>query len=202
MSRIRRGWALTKKSWSLLRSHPGLLRFPLYGAAASILATLVVVGPGPVPDRRQQHRPRRGPAGGRPLPAHAGRALLQRRPRGRGRHDLPRAGGVGGRRPGRLPRALRRDRRLGGRLNRGGIVLSLLEDQGGIAGAIFGRVLDIGWSLITFLAVPVIALEGTGPFETLKRSASLFRDRWGQQVTGNLAIGGAVRCSGCSPGSP
>ena len=28
---------------------------------------------------------------------------------------------------------------------------------------IVGRVLAIGWSLITFLAVPVIALEGTGP---------------------------------------
>jgi len=82
-----------------------------------------------------------------------------------------------------------------------GILLSLLEDQGGIAGAIFGRMLQIGWSLITFLAVPVIALEGTGPFETLKRSASLFRDRWGQQVTGNIAIGGAVFLLGFLPGA-
>ena len=82
-----------------------------------------------------------------------------------------------------------------------GILLSLLEDQGGIAGAIFGRLLAIGWSLITFLAVPVIALEGTGPIETLKRSASLFRDRWGQQVTGNLAIGSAVFLLGFLPGA-
>jgi hypothetical protein len=82
-----------------------------------------------------------------------------------------------------------------------GVLLSLLENQGGIAGAIFGRLLAIGWSLITFLAVPVIALEGTGPFETLKRSASLFRDRWGQQVTGNLAIGGAVGLLGVLPGA-
>ena len=54
--------------------------------------------------------------------------------------------------------------------------------------------------MITFLAVPVIALEGTGPLDTLKRSASLFRDRWGQQVTGNLAIGGAVALLGVLPG--
>ena len=45
-----------------------------------------------------------------------------------------------------------------------GLVLSALENQGAIVGQIVGRLLAIGWSLITFLAVPVIALEGTGPF--------------------------------------
>ena len=80
-----------------------------------------------------------------------------------------------------------------------GLVLSALENQGGIVGQIFGRLLAVGWSLITFLAAPVIALEGTGPFETLKRSASLFRSRWGQQITGNIAIGGAVFLFGMLP---
>ena len=55
-----------------------------------------------------------------------------------------------------------------------GLMLSALENQGGIAARSLGRVLVVGWSLITFLAVPVIAIEGTGPFETLKRSSSLF----------------------------
>lgn len=66
-------------------------------------------------------------------------------------------------------------------------------------GEIAGRVLAVGWSLITFLAVPVIALEGAGPLATLKRSASLFRSRWGQQVTGNVAIGAAVFLFGMLP---
>jgi hypothetical protein len=78
-------------------------------------------------------------------------------------------------------------------------IIGFLEDKGGIAGAIFGRFLQLGWSLITFLAVPVIALEGTGPFETLKRSASLFRQRWGEQITGNVAIGGFVFLIGLIP---
>jgi hypothetical protein len=77
-------------------------------------------------------------------------------------------------------------------------VLSALENQGAI-GEIIGRLLAVGWSLITFLAVPVIALEGTGPITPLKRSASLFRPRWGQQVTGNIAIGGAVLLFGMLP---
>ena len=79
-----------------------------------------------------------------------------------------------------------------------GVVLGALEGEG-IAGQIVARLLDIGWSLITFLAVPVIAIEGTGPIETLKRSASLFRSRWGQQLTGNVAIGGAVLLLGILP---
>ena len=53
--------------------------------------------------------------------------------------------------------------------------------------------------MITFLAVPVIALEGAGPLGTLKRSASLFKSRWGAQVTGNIAIGGAVVLIGVLP---
>jgi hypothetical protein len=79
------------------------------------------------------------------------------------------------------------------------VLMGALENQGGIAGTIGARVVGMAWSLVTFLAVPVIAIEGTGPFATLKRSASLFRDRWGQQITGNIAIGGAVFLLGVLP---
>ena len=30
MSRIKRGWELTKKSWGVLRANPDLFRFPVY----------------------------------------------------------------------------------------------------------------------------------------------------------------------------
>jgi hypothetical protein len=57
----------------------------------------------------------------------------------------------------------------------------------------------MAWTLVTFLAVPVIAIEGTGPFETIKRSGTLFRERWGQQITGNIAIGAAIFLLGVLP---
>ena len=79
------------------------------------------------------------------------------------------------------------------------VLMGALENQGGIAGTIAARVVGMAWSLVTFLAVPVIAIEGTGPFETLKRSAGLFKSRWGAQITGNLAIGGAVFLLGVLP---
>lgn len=80
-----------------------------------------------------------------------------------------------------------------------GLVLNAIAERGGPIGEIVSRVLDVGWTLITFLTVPVIALEGTGPIDTFKRSAGLFRERWGQQITGNVAIGGAVVLLGILP---
>ena len=81
-----------------------------------------------------------------------------------------------------------------------GLIIGLLENQGGAIGDIAGRLVGMAWSLITFLSVPVIAIEGTGPIETLKRSGALFKQRWGQQITGNIAIGGIVFLLGFLPG--
>lgn len=198
MSRIRRGWALTKKSWGLLREHRSLMRFPLYGAAATIVCGVIVVGPGLylIDDGKV--------AVGGPLAvigfyllaligfyfsvglAAAADMIFH------GREATVADG---------LAVARSRFSQIAGWAAIAtivGLILSALENQGAV-GQIAGRLLAVGWSLITFLAAPVIALEGTGPIETLKRSSSLFRSRWGQQVTGNIAIGGAVFLFGILP---
>ena len=68
------------------------------------------------------------------------------------------------------------------------LAFALLRDRAGAAGTILASVGSAAWSLVTFLAVPVIAFEGLGPLATLKRSAGLFRERWGEQLTGNVSI--------------
>jgi hypothetical protein len=198
MSRIKRGWNLTKKSWGLLRQNPELLRFPLYGGLATIVCAIVVVGPGVFLIEEDQTvfggavavigfyllavigtYFSVGLAAAADMIFHGREATV--------------ADGL----------AVSRSRfsQIAGWAAVAttiGLVLSALENQG-IVGEIAGRLLAIGWSLITFLAVPVIALEGTGPIETLKRSSSLFKSRWGAQVTGNIAIGGAVFLFGVLP---
>jgi len=191
MSRIKRGWALTKKSWGLLRENPSLMRFPLYGAAATIVCAVIVVGPGLylIDDGEVLF--------GGPL-AVIGFYLLAligtffsvglAATADMIFHGREATIGDG------IAVARSRFSQIAGWAAVStvvGLVLSALENQG-VAGQIVGRLLAVGWSLITFLAAPVIALEGTGPFTTMKRSAGLFKSRWGQQVTGNIAIGGAV----------
>jgi Family of unknown function (DUF6159) len=81
------------------------------------------------------------------------------------------------------------------------LVIQALESRFRGIGSILLGGLQVGWSLVTFLAIPVIALEGTGPWTTLKRSAALFRSKWGEQVTGQVSIGVAVGLLGVLPGA-
>ncbi|HEY1853590.1 MAG TPA: DUF6159 family protein [Solirubrobacterales bacterium] len=200
MRRIKRGWALTKKSWALLNGHRELIRFPLYGGIATVLLGIVLLGPGAF--FLDQH----SYGAGIPfvvigiyvlsvvgtyfsvgLAAAADRIF-------RGQSDVTVSDGLAVARShfaaicgwAALSTAV-------------GVIIGALESQGGALGDIAGRLVGTAWSLVTFLAVPVIAIEGTGPFTTLKRSASLFKARWGQQITGNLAIGGAVFLLGFLP---
>jgi Family of unknown function (DUF6159) len=68
------------------------------------------------------------------------------------------------------------------------LAFSLMR-RAGLIGAVLAGLAGTAWSLVTFLAVPVVAFEGLGPIATLKRSAELFRQRWGEQITGNIGIG-------------
>jgi hypothetical protein len=73
-----------------------------------------------------------------------------------------------------------------------GFVLGALSESKGAAGRLAASWGAAMWSLVTFLVVPVLTFEGAGPFAAMKRSTELFRQRWGQQVTGNVIIGGVA----------
>jgi hypothetical protein len=199
MGRIRRGWALTKKSWSLLRAHPSLIRFPLYGGIATTLLAIVFLGPGLYLWDDDQL------AGAIPLIAigvyvlsfvgfyfSVGLAACA---------DMIFRGQDASVGDGLAVARTRLAQISGWAAVSAAIslVMGVLENQGGTLGTVAARLVGMAWSLITFISIPVIAIEGTGPFETIKRSASLFRERWGQQITGNLAIGGAVFLIGVLP---
>lgn len=70
----------------------------------------------------------------------------------------------------------------------------------GVGGAVVAALGGLAWALVTFLAVPVITFEGTGPWQTLRRSSGLFRQRWGQQVVGLGVTTGVIALFGILPG--
>ena len=199
MNRIKRGWQLSKKSWSVLRSNRDLIRFPLYGGVLATLVTLVVVGPGlffleenmlgigvPLAVLGVYAATFIGFYFSVGLAASADRIF----------HGEDASVSDG------LAVANQRLPQIAGWAVIATVVsvlISLIRERAGFLGAILGSVLSLGWALISFLAVPVIAIEGTGAVHTLKRSASIFRERWGQQITGNVAIGGLTFVLGVLP---
>lgn len=199
MRRIKRGWGLTKKSWGLLKEHPSLVRFPLYGGIATTLLAIVTLGPGLYLWEEDQL------AGAIPVIVigvyvlsfvgfyfSVGLAACA---------DMIFRGQQASVSDGLAVSRSRIAQISGWAAVSAAIslVMGLLENQGGALGTVAARLVGMAWTLVTFLAVPVIAIEGTGPFETIKRSGTLFRERWGQQITGNIAIGAAVFLLGVLP---
>ena len=70
-----------------------------------------------------------------------------------------------------------------------GLVLNALQSRLGWLGQLATRAIGMAWQIVTWLAVPVIVAEGTGPFASLKRSAGLFRQTWGENLVGQIGFG-------------
>ncbi|MGA7396217.1 MAG: DUF6159 family protein [Solirubrobacterales bacterium] len=197
--RIKSGWQLTKKSWSVLSSEPGLIKFPIAGGLAGLLVAIVLIGPG-------IYFYSEGPmalgivlgAVGVYLAAFvtfyfsvglAHNADEQMR----GNQATFGAG---------MNHASTRMSQIAGWAFVSTVVMTIIraiQERFGVLGAILGGLAGAAWGILSFLAIPVIAIEGTGPIATLKRCGHLVRSRWGEQITGTIAIGGAVFLFGMLP---
>lgn len=78
-----------------------------------------------------------------------------------------------------------------------GLLLRILEEVARRNTQGFGRfiaemiigLLGMAWSLLTFFVIPIIAYDGVGGFEALRRSGSVIKRRWGEAVVGGTGIG-------------
>lgn len=198
MSQIRRGLALTGQSWRVLRAHRELTVFPLVGA----VCILLLAGPVFVPGAYLADRGDTAPAValialatyiasflttffGVALAAAADKALRGEDPSVRDgiRVARLRLGAIAG---WALVTATV------------SLIIRVLEQRAGI-GRLVSSVLGAAWGVISFLVIPLVALEGIGPIEGLKRSAGLFKQHWGGQLTGMAAVGIGVFFIGVLP---
>jgi hypothetical protein len=70
-----------------------------------------------------------------------------------------------------------------------GMILRWISERGKGLGQIASSILGMAWNLATYLVVPVLVIEGVGPWEAVKRSAGLLKRTWGEQIVGNFSIG-------------
>jgi len=74
-----------------------------------------------------------------------------------------------------------------------GLILKALSNQskkkGKGVGGIVSSIMGAAWNVITFLVVPILAVEGLGPIKAVQRSWNLLKRSWGEQISGTLSIG-------------
>lgn len=79
-----------------------------------------------------------------------------------------------------------------------GMVLRFISERVGFIGRIVVGFIGIGWTVATYLAVPVLVTKDVGPIDAVKESASLFKSTWGEQMVASFGIGWAFFMMGIS----
>jgi hypothetical protein len=70
-----------------------------------------------------------------------------------------------------------------------GLILQALRNRAGWLGRIVTHMLEMAWEVVTFLTVPAIVIDNVGAIEGLKRSASLLRQTWGENIAARVGFG-------------
>jgi hypothetical protein len=68
-------------------------------------------------------------------------------------------------------------------------IIQSLEQRAGLLGRLVLSLLGAAWSVLTFLTVPIIVFEDLGPVNALKRSGTLLKQTWGENVFAQLGLG-------------
>lgn len=69
------------------------------------------------------------------------------------------------------------------------VVISAIEERAGFVGQIIVRLIGAAWAIVTFLTVPIIMLEDLGPWNALKRSGTLLKQTWGENIAAQFGFG-------------
>ena len=194
MTRLRNSWELAKTSWGVLRSDKTLAVFPVVGGIVSLIVLLIFAGLAATTGGLTDDSTEGFEAIGyvfvvigyialafvsvyfqAALVAAADRSL-------RGENTSVGHGfsAATGRIYRILPWAIV--------VATVSIILQWLEDRGFI-GQIVSNLLGAAWSILTFLTVPVIVLEDVGPITALKRSGTLLKQTWGENIIAQIGIG-------------
>ena len=73
-----------------------------------------------------------------------------------------------------------------------GLLLQVIAERFKLAGVITSRLFGLAWGLATTFVVPVLALEDVGVRDSIGRSASIFKSKWGESVVAQGTVGLAV----------
>ena len=70
-----------------------------------------------------------------------------------------------------------------------GMILRAIQSSDNIVTRIIGSLLNMAWGVLTFLVVPILVVEQTGPINSLKRAGNLLRTTWGENLIAQVGFG-------------
>jgi hypothetical protein len=70
-----------------------------------------------------------------------------------------------------------------------GLILRAIQRRVGFIGRIVAGMLGVGWTVATYLVVPVLVARDVGPVDAITESASLLKRTWGENVIGQGGLG-------------
>ena len=70
-----------------------------------------------------------------------------------------------------------------------GMILRAIQERVGFLGKIIVGILGAGWTLATYMVVPVLVTRDVGPVDAVKESAMLLKKTWGENIAGQAGLG-------------
>jgi hypothetical protein len=70
-----------------------------------------------------------------------------------------------------------------------GMILRAIQERVGFIGRIIVGLLGVGWTIATYMVVPVLVARNVGPIAAVKESAMLLKKTWGENVIGQGGLG-------------
>jgi len=72
-----------------------------------------------------------------------------------------------------------------------GMVLRMIQERVGFIGRLVVGLLGVGWTLASYLVVPVLVSRDVGPVEAVKESAAILKKTWGENIAGQVGMNAA-----------
>ena len=72
-----------------------------------------------------------------------------------------------------------------------GVILRAIQEPVGFIGRLIVGLIGAGWTVATFMVVPVMATSDRGPIDSIAESAALLKRTWGENLVGQTGLGAA-----------
>lgn len=70
-----------------------------------------------------------------------------------------------------------------------GLVLQAIRERAGFVGDLVVGLIGAAWNVVTWLVLPIIIIEGIGPVAAIRRSATMLKQTWGENLIAQLGFG-------------